>query len=58
MRLEHWLYTIPLRLRSIFRRTQIEEELDEELQQRSAAMHAAPAGLRTYCKMHAMRPAS
>lgn len=31
MRLEHWWYTIPLRLRSMFRRTQAEQELDEEL---------------------------
>src|SRR5947209_4875638 len=31
MRLEHWLYTIPLRLRSIFRRAQVEQQLDEEL---------------------------
>ena len=31
MRLEHWLYTIPLRVRSIFRRTQVEKELEEEL---------------------------
>ena len=31
MRLEHWLYTIPLRLRSVFRRAQVEQELDEEL---------------------------
>ncbi len=31
MRLEHWLYTIPLRLRSIFWRAQVEQELDEEL---------------------------
>jgi predicted permease len=31
MRLEHWLYTIPLRLRSLFRRARIEDELDEEL---------------------------
>jgi macrolide transport system ATP-binding/permease protein len=28
---EHWLYTVPLRLRSIFRRTHVEQELDEEL---------------------------
>ena len=28
---EHWLYTIPLRLRSLFRRTQTDRELDEEL---------------------------
>ena len=31
MRFEHWLYTIPLRLRSLFRRNRIEQELDEEL---------------------------
>ncbi len=28
---EHWIYTIPLRLRSLFRRSQVEQELDEEL---------------------------
>ncbi len=32
MRVEHWLYTIPLRLRSLFRRSQMERELEEELQ--------------------------
>jgi predicted permease len=31
MRLEHWFYTVPLRLRSLFRRGQVEAELDEEL---------------------------
>src|SRR5262245_22218510 len=31
MRFKHWFYTIPLRLRSIFRRRQVEQELDEEL---------------------------
>lgn len=31
MRLEHWFYTIPLRVRSIFRRAKVEHELDEEL---------------------------
>src|SRR5262252_5662427 len=31
MRVEHWLYTIPLRLRSLFRRGRVEQELDEEL---------------------------
>ena len=31
MRLEHWLYAIPLRLRSLFRRQCVEQELDEEL---------------------------
>jgi predicted permease len=32
MRMEHWLYTLPLRLRSLFRRPQVEQDLDEELQ--------------------------
>ena len=32
MRLKHWLYTIPLRLRSLFRRKNVETELTEELQ--------------------------
>jgi hypothetical protein len=32
MRVQHWFYTIPLRLRSIFRRPQVERDLDEELQ--------------------------
>jgi hypothetical protein len=29
MRLEQWLYTIPMRFRALFRRQQIERELDE-----------------------------
>jgi predicted permease len=32
MRLERWFYTIPLRLRSLLRPRQVEEELDEEIQ--------------------------
>ena len=31
MRPEHWLYTIPLRLRSLFRRAQSDQELGDEL---------------------------
>ncbi len=31
MRIKHWFYTIPLRLRSLFRRRQVEKELNEEL---------------------------
>jgi len=31
MRPEHWLYTIPLRLRSLFHREQADQELDDEL---------------------------
>jgi len=33
MRPEHWLYTIPLRLRSLFRWTQADQELDDELRE-------------------------
>ncbi len=29
---QHWLYTVPLRLRSLFRSRQVEQELNEELQ--------------------------
>ena len=32
MRLEHWIYTIPLRLRSILFRRRVNQELDEEFQ--------------------------
>jgi predicted permease len=32
MRLANWLYTIPLRAKSLFRRTRLEQELDEEFQ--------------------------
>src|SRR5882724_10049248 len=32
MRPDHWIYTVPLRLRSLFRRKAVEAELDEELQ--------------------------
>ena len=32
MRIRHWFYTAPLRLRSLFRRNRVEQELDEELQ--------------------------
>ena len=31
MRPKHWLFTIPLRLRSLFRRAQADQELDDEL---------------------------
>jgi len=31
VRVEHWIYTLPLRLRSLFRRKQVEAELDEEM---------------------------
>src|SRR4029453_13385618 len=32
MRIERWLYIVPLRLRSLFRRGHVEDELQEELQ--------------------------
>src|ERR1700722_10840577 len=32
MRPKHWFYTLPLRLRSLFKRNQVEQELSEELQ--------------------------
>ncbi len=32
MRMEHWFYEVPLRLRSLFGRKRVEQELDEELQ--------------------------
>src|SRR5258708_38669084 len=32
MRMEHWFHTVPLRLRSVFRRKRVEQDLDEELQ--------------------------
>jgi len=32
MRFERWLYSLPLRVRSLFRRNAVERELDEELQ--------------------------
>jgi hypothetical protein len=31
MRFEHWIYSIPLRVRSLFRREQVEQELHEEI---------------------------
>jgi predicted permease len=31
MPIKRWFYTVPLRLRSLFRRAQVEQELDEEL---------------------------
>src|SRR5262245_57851516 len=31
MRVARWVYTVPLRLRSLFRRRQVEVELDDEL---------------------------
>jgi hypothetical protein len=30
MRLEHWIYTFPLRLRALFHRNRLDSELDEK----------------------------
>lgn len=38
MRFERWLYTLPLRLRSLFRRSVVEQELDEELRDRKSVV--------------------
>ncbi len=55
MRPEHWLFTIPLRLRSLFSWAQADQELDDELRdhlerkseeyvaQRKRKLTAAPA---------------
>src|SRR5262245_47594469 len=32
MRVEHWIYSVPLRLRSLFRRRHVDQDLDDELQ--------------------------
>src|SRR5437667_7401530 len=32
MRFEHWYYTVPLRLRSLFQRRRVERELEEEME--------------------------
>ncbi len=32
MRIQHWFYAAPLRLRSLFRRQRVEQDLDDELQ--------------------------
>ena len=32
MRMEHWLYSLPLRFRSLFRGRRVEQDLDDELQ--------------------------
>ncbi|HLK62869.1 MAG TPA: ABC transporter permease [Bryobacteraceae bacterium] len=43
MRVEHWVYTIPLRLRSLFRRSRVEQELDEELRFHLECVGEAPS---------------
>jgi putative ABC transport system permease protein len=47
MRFERWIYSIPLRIRSLFRRGTVEHELDEELQfhLEQKTQHYVAAGL-------------
>jgi len=47
MRPEYWLYTIPLRIRSLFRRDQVEQELDDEFRDHleRKTQHYLAAGL-------------
>lgn len=58
MRLEHWAFTIPLRLRSLFRRSTVDAELDEELQfhlQRTIEFHIAQGCSPTDARNNALR---
>src|SRR5262245_50953366 len=32
MRIEHWIYSVPLRVRALFRRRQVDQDLNDELQ--------------------------
>jgi putative ABC transport system permease protein len=60
MRMEHWWFTAPLRLRSLLRGRRVEEEMDEELQfhldhkiEEGIAAGLAPAEAR-YAALRAM----
>ena len=59
MRPEHWLYTIPLRLRSLFRRAQADQELEDELREHLerktgeyAAQGMSPEEARRQARLH------
>src|SRR5262245_17240050 len=61
MRIKHWFYTAPLRLRSLFRRSQVDRELEEELRyhierqiEENIAKGMAPEEAR-YAALRAMR---
>ena len=49
MRIEHWIYTLPLRIRSLFQRTDVEQELDDEIRDHIERQTAAnvSAGMST-----------
>ncbi len=60
MRPRHWLFTIPLRLRSLFRTRQVEQELSDELQFHlerkieEGIAHGLPRDEARYAAMRAM----
>lgn len=57
MRLERWIYTLPLRLRSLFRRPEVDRELDEELRyhvEERAEQHVANGLGRTEARRRAI----
>lgn len=44
VRPEHWIYTVPLRLRSLFRRREVDQDLEDEIRdhlERKAADYIA-----------------
>jgi predicted permease len=49
VRIEHWIYTLPLRIRSLFQRTDVEQELDDEIRDHIERQTAAniSAGMST-----------
>jgi hypothetical protein len=58
MLFERWLYTIPLRLRSLFKRDRVESELDEELRfhvERLTEEHVARGLSREDARLSALR---
>lgn len=63
MRVRHWLYIIPLRMRSLVRRKEVEQELTEELQYHleqktreyvAKGMAAGEARRAAVCEMHGL----
>lgn len=58
MRIEHWIYALPLRLRSLFRRQQVEQDLNDELQyhlERKIEEHVAQGMLPDQARYAALR---
>jgi putative ABC transport system permease protein len=58
MRFERWIYSIPLRIRSLFRREAVEHELDDELQfhLEQKTQHYVATGLSAEdARLHALR---